>query len=107
MATSHAFDAPGKVSSQLLQLTQFPRVRQTSTELTRPPANFSHAGRFEATHVYVVPHGLEPIEVVDETGAPLAKAKWLLSTIPAWHLALDRFWRSRAALVAYLRRINH
>lgn len=40
-----------------------------------------------ATHVYVVPHGLEPIEVVDETSAPLAKAKRLLSTIPAWYLA--------------------
>lgn len=91
MATPHAFDAPGKVSSQLFQLTQLLRVGQTSTELTRPLADFPDAGRFEATHVYVVPHRLETIEVVDETGAQLAKAKWLLSPIPAWYLALDRF----------------
>lgn len=75
MATSHAFDAPGKASSQLLQLTQFPRVGQTSTELPQPLADFPDAGRFESTHAYVVPHALETIEVVDETGAQLAKAK--------------------------------
>lgn len=69
--------------------------------------DFPDAGRFEVAHVYVVPHGLETIEVVDETGTQLTKAKWLLSPIPAWYLASDRFWRSRAALVVHLRRINY
>lgn len=115
MAETYAPAAPKKVGALLYQLAQFLREGQMSTVLPQPLAGYPDSGEFVAAHVdnvradrmhaYVVAHGPEVIELVDETGAALAEATWLSALTPRWELG-DRFWRSRARLVQHLRRVE-